>query len=80
MLFIYNVLAPVDILNYIHRAVTTISSCWVYAISRQGIEQQGFSFGSILHLFPMKVATGHAHSRRCKSPAPGPLVKALYTV
>jgi len=39
------------------RAVANISSCWVYAISRRGIFQLGFSsFGPIFVLFPMKVA------------------------
>lgn len=42
------------------RAVTKILSCQVYAVSKQGIEQAGSSFGSILLLFPTKLARGHA--------------------
>ena len=53
-----------------HRAVTKISSCWVYAISRKGIVQLGSLFGSIFLLFPMKVAVDHAHSSWGKSLAP----------
>ena len=44
--------------NPFYRAVTKISSCRVYAISRRGIEQLGSSSGSIFLLFPMKVAGG----------------------
>ena len=36
------------------RAVTNISSCQVYVISRRGIVQLGSSFGSIFLLFPLK--------------------------
>ena len=54
------------------RAVTKISSCWVYPISRPGMEQLGIPFGFIFLLFPMKVARSHAHSSWGKSPAPGP--------
>ena len=52
-----------------HRAVTKISSCQVYVISRRGIVQLGSSFGSILLLFPMRKAGAHADSRQGKSPA-----------
>ena len=45
--------------NTRHRAVTKILSCQVYAISKQGIEQAGSLFGSILLLFPTKLARGH---------------------
>ena len=41
-----------------HRAVAKISSCQVYEISRRGIVQLGSFFGSILLLFPMRVAQG----------------------
>lgn len=43
-----------------HRAVTKILSCQIHAVSKQGIEQAGSSFGSILLLFPMKLARGPA--------------------
>ena len=43
-----------------------------YAISRWGIEQLGLPFGLIFLLFPMKVATGHAHKSRGKPPAQPP--------
>lgn len=52
---------------WLSRAVAKISSCQVYVISRLGS-----SFGSIFLLFPMKVAEGHVHSCRGKSPTPGP--------
>ena len=54
---------------HVNRAVTKMSSCQVYAISRRGIEQLGSSFGYIFLLFPMKVAGGHAHSRHPQPPA-----------
>ena len=41
-----------------------ISSCWVYPVSRRGIEQLRSPFGIIFLLFPMKVVMGHAHSSR----------------
>ena len=46
----------------VSRAVAKISSCRVYAINRTGIVQLGSSFGSIILLFPTKVAGDHAHS------------------
>lgn len=42
--------------NNTGRAVTKISSCWVYEISGQGNEELGSSFGFTLLLFPVKVA------------------------
>ena len=60
------------------RAVTKISSCRVYAVSRWGTEQPGSSFGLIFLLFPKKIAGGHAHSTQGKSlPDPWPLVTTL---
>ena len=56
---------------------TKIASCWVYAISRRGIEQQGSSFGFILVLIPRKISRGHTHSSRGKSPGSRPSVAAL---
>ena len=53
-----------------NRAVTKISSCWVYEIGRQVIEQLEGPFGFIFLLFPMKVAGGYTHSGREKSLAP----------
>ena len=53
-----------------NRAVTKISSCWVYEISWQAIEQLEGPFGFIFLLFPMKVAGGYTHSGREKSLAP----------
>ena len=46
----------------------------MYAISGRGIEQLGSLFVClfclfVLLLFPMKVASGHAHGRHGKSPA-----------
>ena len=49
-----------------------ILSCKVYAISKQGIEQLGSSFGFLLVLFPMKISVGHTHSGHGKSPVRGP--------
>ena len=49
-----------------------ILSCKVYAISKQGIEQLGSSFGFLLVLFPMKISAGHTHSGQGKSPVRGP--------
>ena len=57
--------------SQIVRAVAKTSSCWVYANSRRGIVQIGSSLGSIILLFPIKVAGAHAHSNRGKSPVPG---------
>ena len=53
-----------------NRAVTKISSCWVYEISWQVIEQLEGPFGFIFLLFPMKVASGYTHSGRERSLAP----------
>ena len=36
-------------------AVANISSCWVYAISRRRIVQQGNTFGFVFFLFSMRV-------------------------
>ena len=44
---------------------------FIYA-SRWGTEQPGSSFGLIFLLFPKKIAGGHAHSSRGKSPTPCP--------
>ena len=41
-----------------HRAVTKILSCQVYAVSKQGIEQAGCSFGSILLFFSYETSQG----------------------
>ena len=41
------------------RAVAKISSCRVNTTSRQGIKQQGISFGSIFYYFLLKVARGN---------------------
>ena len=38
--------------------MTKIYHCWVYSISRQGIEELGSCFGSILLLFLIKVSGG----------------------
>ena len=56
--------------NEQHRVVTKISSCRVNITSRWGIKQLGISFGSIFVYFPMKVARGHIHNSKGKSPAP----------
>ena len=56
--------------NYTDRAVTKISSRWVYEISGQGIEELGSSFGFILLLLPMKVARGYVHRSQGKIPGP----------
>ena len=40
------------------RAVTKISSCWIHITSRQGIKQQGISFGSIFLLFSYESSGG----------------------
>ena len=53
-----------------NRAVTKISSYWVYEISWQVIEQLEGPFGFIFLLFPMKVASGYTHSGRERSLAP----------
>ena len=52
------------------RDVTKILSYKVNITSRRGIKQLGISFGSPFFYFPMKVAEGHIHSSRGKSPAP----------
>lgn len=54
------------------RADTKISSGWVCAVTRWGIEQIRSYFVSIIFLFPMKVAGDHAHKNRGKSVTPGP--------
>ena len=57
----------------VHRAVTKISSCEVFAVSRWETEQSGSSFDLIFLLFPTKIARGHAHSNQVKSlPLPPP--------
>ena len=53
-----------------YRVVTKISSCRVNTTSRRGIKQLRVSFGSFFFYFPLKVARGHIHSSRGKSPAP----------
>ena len=53
------------------RAVTNISRCPVYAVSRQWIEWKFFWF-HFLFVSYMKVARGHAHSSHGKFPAPTP--------
>ena len=63
--------------NNAGRAITKISSRWVYEISGQGIEELGSSFGFISLLFPMKVARGYAHRSQGKIPGPWLLVTAL---
>ena len=55
----------------LNRAVAKISSCWVYAISRRGVVQQGSHFGSIFLLLSIRVAGAHANRSRRKSLAPG---------
>ena len=50
----------------------------VYTISRTGHVQQGSSFGSIFHLFLIKVGRAQAHSSQGKSPFSRPLVTALF--
>ena len=55
----------------------------VYVVSRRGTEQPGrylLLVLSFLSLFPKKIAEGHAHSSRGKSPVPGPLVTTLQHV
>ena len=55
------------------RAVTKISTCRVYAVSRWGTEQPGSSFGVTFF-----IAGGHAYSTQGKSPPdPWPLVTTL---
>ena len=56
-------------INFDLRAVTKVLHCWVYPISRWGIEQPGSPSGFIFLLFPVKVAQDYAHSCRGKSPA-----------
>ena len=63
--------------NNADRAVTKISSCWVYEISGQGNEELRSSFGFILLLLPVKVARGYAHRSQGKLPSPWFLVTAL---
>ena len=36
-------------------AVANISSCWLYAISRRRIVEQGSTFGFVFFLFSMRV-------------------------
>ena len=51
------------------RAITKISSCWVYALSRQGIEELGSSFGSILQgskLQPINFSICHWNIERSR--------------
>ena len=56
----------------IWKAVTKISSCWVYAISKVGNSTASEFLWSRFLLLPTKIAGGHAHSSRGKFPAPGP--------
>ena len=49
-------------INFDLRAVTKVLHCWVYPISRWGIEQPGSPSGFIFLLFPVKVAQDYAHS------------------
>ena len=52
------------------RAFHKISSCQLYEIIPQEIEEVGNSFGSIFPFFPLKVVGGLAHSSWGKSPNP----------
>ena len=65
----------------VHRAVTKICSCEVFAVSRLETEQPGSSFDLIFLMFPTKIARGHAHGNWRKSlpspPPPHPIVTAL---
>ena len=57
-------------INFDLRAVTKVlHNCWVYPISRQGIEQPGSPPGFIFLLFAVKVAQDYAHSCQEKCPA-----------
>ena len=56
-----------------NRSVSKFLSCRVYAASRWETEQLKSSLCCILLMFRLKVARGHAHGCRGKSPAPGPL-------
>ena len=52
--------------NFDLRAFTKILHCWVYPISRRGIEKPGSPSGFIFLLFPVKVGQDYAHSCREK--------------
>ena len=51
-------------------AVHNISSCQLYAIIPQEIEEVGNSFGSIFPFFPLEEVGGLAHISWGKSPDP----------
>ena len=59
------------------RVVTKISSCGVNTTSRQGIKQQGISFGSIFLLFSNKSSWGPQSQQPGEIPGPRLLMTAL---
>ena len=63
--------------QYTCRVVTKISSCRINTTSRQGIKQQGISFGSIFLLFSNKSSRGPHSQQPGEIPGPWLLMTAL---